>query len=218
MAEHSPLDDGPPTRDAVPTDGLRTTVDTVVAAGQLLADPRKCRVWHECWLRDGLDVQRLADTVSIPQSTLYNLTKEMVAEGSLYESGNESGRSTVYRPVSMQVFVSEHPEGIGPQFNIHGTLIGIVGVGVNTDDIETFLDRNNYTLLVETITAVLALLADDDPPESSADELLGHLRPVDARMVQGHVAAVLRRECEHGALDWTFPEDPVIEPVEPNRL
>lgn len=121
---------------STPSDGLRTTVDTVVAAGQLLADPRKCRIWHGCWLQNGLDVKELGSTVSIPQSTLYNLTKEMVTEGSLYESGAATGRSTVYKPVSMQIFVSEHPEGIGPQFNIHGTLIGVVGAGTYSEDVE----------------------------------------------------------------------------------
>jgi len=211
MTERSPsAADG-----STPTDGLRTTVDTVVAAGQLLADPRKCRIWHECWLQNGLDVKELASTVSIPQSTLYNLTKEMVTEGSLYESGAATGRSTVYKPVSMQIFVSEHPEGIGPQFNIHGTLIGVVGAGTYSEDVETFLDRNSYTMLVETITGVLALLSDDDPSETSAHELVDGLRPVDAQLVQGHIAAVLKRETELDKLGLTFPKNPVIQPIEP---
>lgn len=197
-----------------PRDEIRTTVDTVVAAGQLLASSRKCKIWHETWLHEGLDIRGLTDKTSIPQSTLYNLTKEMVEEGSLYPAGTPESRATVYKPTRMQIFVSEHPKGIGPQFNIHSTLIGVLGRGVESDDVETFLDRNNYTILLEAITGVLVILDDPETEANSLEELFEHMGPVDARMIQGHIAAVLRREARKNGIDWEFPEDPVIEPVE----
>ena len=201
-----------------PRDEIRTTVDTVVAAGQLLASPRKCKIWHEAWLHEGLDIKGLTEATSIPQSTLYNLTKEMVDEGSLYPSGSANSRATIYKPSRMQIFVSEHPKGIGPQFNIHSTLIGVLGRGVESDDIGTFLDRNNYTILLEAITGVLVILDDPDIEETSLDQLFEHMSAADARMIQGHIAAVLKREVRKDGIDWTFPDDPAIEPAElPSR-
>lgn len=197
-----------------PREGIRTTVDTVVAAGQLLASPRKCKIWHEAWLHNGLDIKGLTDRTEIPQSTLYNLTAEMVEEGSLYTAGTVDSRATVYKPVRMQIFVSEHPEGIGPQFNIHSTLIGVIGRGTQSDDIQTFLDRNNYTILLESITGVLMILDDPDCEETDLHELFEHMGPVDAQMIQGHIAAVLQRESVKDNVRWNFPEDPKIEPIE----
>ncbi|MEF8781128.1 MAG: hypothetical protein V5A46_10660 [Haloferacaceae archaeon] len=197
-----------------PRDEIRTTVDTVVAAGQLLASPRKCKIWHETWLHEGLDIKGLTEVTPIPQSTLYNLTKEMVEEGSLYPASSADTRATVYKPSRMQIFVSEHPKGIGPQFNIHSTLIGVLGRGVDSGDVETFLDRNNYTILLEAITGVLVILDDPDTEATSLEELFEHMSPVDARLIQGHISAVLKREARKNGIDWEFPEDPVIEPAE----
>lgn len=201
----------------LPRNELRTTVDTVVAAGQMLADPRKCKVWHETWLHDGLDIKGLTSATSIPQSTLYNLTKEMLDEGSLYTSGTSERRATIYKPVPMQIFVSEHPEGIGPQFNIHSTLIGVIGRGVESPDIETFIDRNNYTILLEAITGVLVILSDDDLENPTLESFFEHMSAADARMIEGHIAAVLKRESGKEGVDWEFPDDPAIEPAEPSR-
>lgn len=201
---------------AFPRDEIRTTVDTVVAAGQLLASPRKCKIWHETWLHEGLDIKGLTEKTSIPQSTLYNLTKEMVEEGSLYPSGSADSRATIYKPSPMQIFVSEHPKGIGPQFNIHSTLIGVLGRGVGSDDIETFLDRNNYTLLLEAITGVLVILDGSNTEATSLEDLFEHMSAADARMIQGHIAAVLERETRKEGVEWSFPEDPAIEPTDPS--
>lgn len=212
MAENaSPGRDDP--SPSFPRDEIRTTVDTVVAAGQLLASPRKCKVWHEAWLHGGLDIKGLTEVTSIPQSTLYNLTKEMVEEGSLYPSGTAESRATVYKPSKMQIFVSEHPKGIGPQFSIHSTLVGVLGRGVESDDIETFLDRNNYTVLLEAITGVLLILDGTETEATSLEELFEHMGPVDARLIQGHIAAVLKREAQKDGIEWEFPESPAIEPL-----
>lgn len=196
---------------------IRTTVDTVVAAGQLLASPRKCKVWHEAWLRDGATIPELADATAIPQSTLYDLTREMVREGSLYAAGTADNNATILRPAEMQVFVSDHPEGMGPQFNIHSTLIGVVGRGADSPDVETFIERNNYTLLLKAITAVLAILDGDQSEAPPLEEYYEWLDPVDARLIEGHVAAVLKRESEKPGIAWEFPEEPSIAPTETPR-
>ena len=203
---HSPGPDRP--------DGIRTIVDTVVAAGQMLASPRKCRIWHEAWLHDGLPIQELSEKTSIPQSTVYELTREMVSEGSLYSAGTTDNNAAILKPTPMQIFVSEHPENIGHQLNIHSTLIGVVGRGVESDDIETFLDRNNYTLLLEAITGVLTILSQNDPDATNLGEYYGWIDDVDAHLIQGHIAAVLKRESEKPSINWEFPDDPVIEPFE----
>lgn len=194
--------------------GIETTVDTVVAAGQMLAAPRKCKIWHEAWLHDGLTIKQLSATTSIPQSSVYDITREMVAEGSLYAAGTTDNNATILKPSPMQVFVSAHPENIGRQYNIHSTLIGVVGRSMVSEDIETFLDRNNYTMLLESITGVLSILSDDGHEMSSLEELFEWIDPVDARLIQGHIAAVLKREAEKPNIEWTFPDDPAIAPAE----
>jgi hypothetical protein len=191
-----------------------TTVDTVVAAGQMLASPRKCKIWHESWLKDGLTIKQLTAATSIPQSTVYDLTREMVEEGSLYAAGTTDNNASILKPTSMQIFVSEHPENIGHQFNIHSTLIGVVGRGTEYEEIETFLDRNNYTMLVESITGVLNILSEPDLEATSLDELFEGMDVVDAQLIQGHIAAVLQREAKKPGIDWTFPDEPVISPIE----
>jgi hypothetical protein len=191
-----------------------TTVDTVVAAGQMLASPRKCKIWHESWLKDGLTIKQLTAATSIPQSTVYDLTREMVEEGSLYAAGTTDNNASILKPTSMQIFVSEHPENIGHQFNIHSTLIGVVGRGTEYEEIETFLDRNNYTMLVESITGVLSILSEPDLEATSLDELFEGMDVVDAQLIQGHIAAVLQREAKKPGIDWTFPDEPVISPIE----
>lgn len=194
--------------------GIQTTVDTVVAAGQMLASPRKCRIWHEAWLHDGLTIKELTAATPIPQSTIYDITREMTEEGSLYTAGTTRNNAAILRPTEMQIFVSEHPENIGRQFNIHSTLIGVLGRGLETDDIEQFLERNNYTLLVESITGVLSILSENDPEIDSLAVLYDWIDPVDAALIQPHIAAVLRREAGKPNIEWTFPEHPVIEPAE----
>jgi len=194
--------------------GIETTVDTVVAAGQMLASPRKCKVWHESWLHDGLTIKQLSAATSIPQSSVYDITREMVAEGSLYAAGTTDNNATILKPSPMQIFVSAHPENIGRQYNIHSTLIGVIGRSMGSEDIETFLDRNNYTMLLESITGVLAILSDESHEASSLEELFEWVDPVDARLIQGHIAAVLKREAEKPSIEWSFPDDPTIEPVE----
>lgn len=194
--------------------GIETTVDTVVAAGQMLASPRKCKIWHESWLHDGLTIKEITATTSIPQSTVYDVTREMVEEGSLYAAGTADNNATILKPSPMQIFVSAHPENIGRQFNIHSTLIGVVGRSMHSDDIETFLERNNYTMLVESITGVLATLSEDDPDVNGLEDLFEWMDPVDARLVQGHIASVLEQEAEKEDIDWEFPDDPVIPPAE----
>ena len=191
-----------------------TTVDTVVAAGQMLASPRKCKIWHESWLKDGLTIKQLTAATAIPQSTVYDLTREMVEEGSLYAAGTTDNNASILKPTSMQIFVSEHPENIGHQFNIHSTLIGVVGRGTEYEEIATFLDRNSYTMLVESITGVLSILSQSDPEATSLDELFDGMDVVDAGLIQGHIAAVLRREARKPGIDWEFPDDPVISPIE----
>lgn len=215
MVDRSPLDqDQPEGADAVASqrDEIRTTVDTVVAAGQMLASPRKCKIWHESWLHGGLTIKKLTAATSIPQSTIYDLTREMVEEGSLYAAGTTDTNATVLKPAEMQIFVSKHPENIGRQFNIHSTLIGVLGRGVHSGDIETFLDRNNYTLLLESITGVLALLSHNDPEAEDLEDMFGWMDGVDAQLIQGHIAAVLQREAQKDDIEWEFPDDPVITP------
>lgn len=193
---------------------MRTTVDTVVAAGQLLASPRKCALWHESWLADGLPIQDLAVATGIPQSTVYDLTREMVEEGSLFAAGTTENNATILKPTPMQVFVSEHPENIGPQYNIHSTLIGVVGRGTHYTDVETFIERNNYTALVQAITGVLVILSTPDLETTDLASYYEWMDPVDAQLIQGHIAAVLQRESTKSSIEWTFPDDPPIEPVE----
>lgn len=192
---------------------IKTTVDTVVAAGQLLASPRKCKIWHEAWLANGMTIKDIASATSIPQSTAYDLTREMVEEGSLYSAGTTDNNATVLKASPMQVFVSEHPEAVGPQFNIHSTLIGVVGRATDHEEVETFLDRNNYTLLVEAISGVLQILSGSVDAEDLT-ELYGWIDGVDAHLIQGHVAAVLKREAQRPSIDWQFPSDPAIAPTE----
>lgn len=212
MADH-PADEGE--QSAGPSSsGIRTTVDTVVAAGQMLASPRKCRIWHEAWLHDGLTIQELTALTPIPQSTIYDITREMVEEGSLRSAGKTDNNATILKPTPMQIFVSEHPENIGRQFNIHSTLIGVVGRGIDSENVETFLERNNYTMLVEAITTTLGILSESDPDVTSLDEQLDWMGPVDAELIQGHIAAVLRRESQKPDIQWEFPEEPAIEPVD----
>lgn len=194
------------------TGGIRTTVDKVVAAGQLLAAPRKCKIWHECWLRDGLTVQHVASVTSIPQSTAYDLSREMLEEGTLYRSGTSSTGATIVKPTEMELFVSSHPEGIGPQFNVHSTLIGVVGLGVNSPNVETFLERNNFTRLSEAITAVLAILSGNQDQANDLANLLEGVSEADCRLIEGHIAAVLQREAKKSDIQWEFPDDPSIEP------
>ncbi|WP_418281712.1 hypothetical protein [Halorubrum sp. DTA98] len=196
---------------------IRTTVDTVVAAGQLLSAPRKCRVWHEAWLADGLTIQQLAAVTPIPQSTLYDLTREMVADGIVHGDGTTDNNATVLRAADMQVFVSAHPEGIGRQFNIHSTLIGVIGRGIESGDVETFLERNNYTMLLEAITGVLTILDGDQTTAPELEEHLEWIESVDARLIEGHIAAILEREAEKPGIDWEFPEDPSIVPADTRR-
>lgn len=193
--------------------GIQTTVDTVVAAGQMLASPRKCRIWHEAWLADGLTIKELTAATPIPQSTIYDITREMTEEGSLYSAGTTRNNATILKPTEMQIFVSKHPENIGRQFNIHSTLIGVVGRGIDSEDVGTFLERNNYTMLVEAITGVLSILTENDPEMDSLDDLFEWIDPVDTQLIQGHIAAVLRREAEKPGIEWEFPDDPVIQPV-----
>lgn len=203
-----------PDRDGAST-GLRTTVDRVVAAGQLLGSPRKCAIWHACWLADGLQIQRIAEITDIPQSTTYDLTREMIEEGSLFADSTTATNAAVLKPTQLQLFVSSHPEGIGPQFNVHSTLIGVIGRGMETDDVETFLDRNNYTQLSEAITGVLTILSGT---QSEAEALEAHyewMDSVDARLIEGHIAAVLKQEAKKPDIEWEFPESPVIEPNTP---
>lgn len=214
MADHPSADETEAEESSPQRSGIQTTVDTVVAAGQMLASPRKCKIWHEAWLADGLTIKELTAATSIPQSTVYDLTREMVEEGSLYGAGTTDSNATVLKPASMQIFVSEHPENIGQQFNIHSTLIGVVGRGVDYDEIQTFLDRNNYTLLVESVTGVLAILSDDGADAESLEELYDWIDPIDAQLIQGHIAAVLRREAQKPSIDWRFPDDPAITPIE----
>lgn len=197
-----------------PADEIKTTVDTVVAAGQMLASPRKCKIWHETWLADGLTIQGIASATSIPQSTSYDLTREMVDEGSLYSAGTTENKATILKPTPMHVFVSEHPQATGPEFNIHSTLIGVVGRADDFEDVETFLERNNYTLLVEAITGVLLILGDSDVEAESLTDLYGWIDGVDAHLIQGHIAAVIKRESETVEDEWEFPDDPVIDPAE----
>jgi hypothetical protein len=203
-------------RAATSRDEIRTTVDTVVAAGQLLVSPRKSKIWHETWLHGGLTIKELTRQTTIPQSTLYDLTREMVAEGSLYEAGTTDNNATVYKPVPMQLFVSEHPQGIGPQFSIQSTLIGVVGRGVDSPDVELFLDRASYTLLVEAIAGVMAILSDDAVTETSLDEYFDWMNPANAHLIQGHISAVLEREAALAREDWEFPDQPVIAPADPS--
>lgn len=214
MVDHPSADLGDAEDDASQRSGIRTTVDTVVAAGQMLAEPRKCKIWHEAWLNDGLTIKELTAVTTIPQSTIYDLTREMVEEGSLFGAGTTDNNATILKPASMQIFVSEHPENIGQQFNIHSTLIGVLGRGVDHDEIETFLDRNNYTMLVESITGVLAILSEGQTEAESLEELFEWMDPIDAQLIQGHVAAVLEREAEKPDIEWNFPEEPPITPME----
>lgn len=193
-----------------PRKELRTTVDKVVAGGQLLADPRKCRIWHESWLQDGCTIQQVSRLADIPQSTTYDLTREMIEEGSLYAAGTTDRNATILKPTPMQLFVSSHPEGIGPQFNVHSTLIGVIGRGTATSDVATFLDRNNYTLLSEAITATLMILSEN---ATSLETALEWMDEIDARLIEGHIAAVLQREAEKPGIEWSFPDDPAIVPV-----
>lgn len=203
--------------------GIRTTVDTVVAAGQLLSSPRKCKVWHEVWLADGLTTNELTAATNIPQSSLYDLTREMVKEGSLYTSGTADNNAAILRAADMQVFVSDHPEGMGPQYNIHSTLIGVLGTRVDSLDVETFLERNNYTMLLESITAVLTILHEDHKRDQKTahgpdegvrlEDYLDWLRPPDARLIEGHIAGVLQREAAKPTIDWEFPTHPSIDPL-----
>lgn len=192
---------------------IRTTVDKVVAAGQLLATPRKCKIWHECWLQDGLTIQDIANAAEIPQSTTYDLTREMIEEGSLYTKGTSTTNATILKPTQMQFFVSSHPEGIGPQYNVHSTLIGVIGRGTESDDIEMFLNRTNYTLLTEAITGVLAILSGDQSSASNLEDHLAWMDEIGARLIEGHIAAVLQREAEKPGIAWEFPDDPSIEPA-----
>lgn len=210
---NGPSGTNPPSEEATGS-GIRTTVDTVVAAGQMLASPRKCRIWHETWLHDGLTIQDLTAATSIPQSTIYDITREMVEEGSLYSAGKTANNATILKPTPMQIFVSEHPENIGRQFNIHSTLIGVVGRGTQSENVESFIDRNNYTMLLEAITGVLSILSAGESPVDRLDEQFEWMSPVDAELIQGHIAAVLRRESHKPDIDWEFPENPVIEPTE----
>lgn len=192
---------------------MRTTIDKVVAAGQMLAAPRKCKIWHECWLRDGMTIQDIADAATIPQSTTYELTREMIDEGSLYAVGQTSTSATVLKPTPMQFFVSSHPEGIGPQFNVHSTLIAVIGRGTDSPDIETFLKRNNYTLLSEAITGVLTILSRNQSDASPLESHFDWMDEIDARLIEGHIAAVLKREADKPGIDWEFPSDPSIAPA-----
>lgn len=217
MTEQAPYDTdsaGGPVDSQPQESSIQTTVDTVVAAGQMLADPRKCQIWHESWLTDGLTIKGLTDATSIPQSTIYDLSREMVKEGSLYAAGSTDNNATILKPTPMQVFVSAHPENVGQQFNIHSTLIGVVGRGVDSDDIQTFLERNNYTLLVKSITGVLRVLSGDEPDVESLDEVFEWMDPVDAQLIQGHIAAVLKREAQKPQIEWEFPAEPAISPTE----
>lgn len=198
-------------RDGAST-GLRTTVDRVVAAGQLLGSPRKCTIWHACWLADGLQIQRIAEITGIPQSTTYALTREMIEEGSLFADSTSSTNAAVLKPTQLQLFVSSHPEGIGPQFNVHSTLIGVIGRGMETDDVETFLDRNNYTLLSEAITGVLTILSGAQSEAEALEAKYEWMDSVDARLIEGHIAAVLNQEAAKPDIEWEFPESPAIQP------
>lgn len=191
---------------------IRTTVDKVVAAGKLLSSSRKCRLWHESWLEDGLPTQTLAERSGIPESSAYNVTREMIQEGSLYPSGRSDQNATILKPTSMQMFVSNHPEGIGPQFNVHSTLIGVVGRGVKTSDVDAFLERHNYTLLSEAITGVLVVLSDSESSKN-LESFFKWMDPVDARLIEGHIARVLEREGKKPDIDWQFPDDPAIQPT-----
>ena len=193
-------------------EAIRTTVDKVVAAGQLLASPRKCATWHECWLYDGLTIQDIAEHTGIPQSTTYDLTREMTAEGSLFSVGTTASNASIMKPTSMQFFVSSHPEGIGPQYNVHSTLIGVLGRGTTTDDVETFLERNNYTQLSEAITGVLSILSNEDI-ETPLESHFGWMKSIDARLIEGHIAAVLELESHAPGIEWVFPRDPRIPPA-----
>lgn len=210
MGHSSPDVDESVNDDASP--GLRTTVDRVVAAGQLLGSPRKCAIWHACWLANGLQIQRIAETTDIPQSTTYDLTREMIEEGSLYTDSTTSTNAAVLKPTQLQLFVSSHPEGIGPQFNVHSTLIGVIGRGIETDDVETFLDRNNYTLLSEAITGVLTILSGNQSEAEALEETSEWMAPVDARLIEGHIAAVLKQEASKPNIEWEFPDSPAIQP------
>jgi len=209
MADRQPAGDD---ESDPPVDGIKTTVDKVVAAGQLLASPRKCKIWHEAWLAKGLTIKDIAAATSIPQSTAYDLTREMVQEGSLGAAGTTDNNATIMKPTQMQVFVSEHPESAGAEFNIHSTLIGVVGRAYDSEDVETFLERNNYTLLVEAITGVLQILSDPDTEATSLTDLYDWIDGVDAHLIQGHIAAVIEREAEARLTNWEFPTDPVIAP------
>lgn len=191
---------------------IRTTVDKVVAAGKLLSSSRKCRLWHECWLEDGLPTQTLAERSAIPESSAYDLTREMIQEGSLFTSGKTDHNAAIRKPTPMQLFVSNHPEGIGPQFNVHSTLIGVVGRGVETSDVNAFLERRNYTMLSEAITGVLAILSGNEASDN-LESLFEWMDPVDARLIEGHIVHVLEREAEKPDIDWQFPEEPVIRPA-----
>lgn len=195
-------------------EGIRTTVDTVVAAGQMLASPRKCKIWHETWLHEGLTIKELTAVTEIPQSTIYDITREMIEEGSLYSAGTTDNNATILKPTKMQIFVSEHPENVGRQFNIHSTLIGVISRGIDSENVDTFLDRNNYTMLVEAITGVLTILTQKGAEASSLNELFEWMDPVDATLIQGEIAAVLQREAEKPRIEWEFPDDPVIPPAE----
>ena len=211
MADQPSTDGESGSTDNLPNE-IKTTVDTVVAAGQLLASPRKCRIWHEAWLAGGLTIKEIASATGIPQSTAYDLTREMVQEGSLYGGGTTENNATIMKPTEMQVFVSEHPATTGEKFNIHSTLIGVVGRAYDSEDVETFLERNNYTLLLEAITGVLLILTDPEVDAESLTELYGWIDGVDAHLIQGHIAAVLEREAEE-RMGWEFPDDPVIAPA-----
>lgn len=186
---------------------VRTTVDTVVAAGQLLASPRKSKIWHEAWLTEGATTMELTDLTSIPQSTIYDLTREMTEEGSLYTAGSTENNATVFKPTPMQVFVSEHPADMGPQFNIHSTLIGVIGRQTDHSEVEMFLERNNYTLLLEAITGVLVILSDEDVEGDGLVDLFDWIGEIDARLIEKHIVAVLRRESQKPSIDWEFPEE-----------
>lgn len=214
MVDQSSADQNESADSSSQQSGIQTTVDTVVAAGQMLASPRKCKIWHEAWLHDGLTIKELTAVTSIPQSTIYDLTREMVEEGSLFAAGKTDNNASILKPTSMQIFVSKHPENIGQQFNIHSTLIGVVGRGIDYEEVEMFLDRNNYTLLLESVTGVLSILSGDAPEASGLADLYDWMDPIDAQLIQGHIAAVLRREAQKAGIEWEFPEDPAISPVE----
>lgn len=190
---------------------LDGSLDKVVAIGQLVSNPRWAKIWFSmdflCGPGEGVTAQEVIDSTEIPQSTVYEDLDDMTDSGCVEVSSE--GRPRKYQPVSIHVFVSEHPMDIGVEYQFTPNLIGVVGEAYEDEDVSLFLSRNSFTVLDALIGLVMKIISEEEDASSLVEYLdeSARIEETDLRLIEPAIRRILAKQTKNPEFDWEGPEE-----------